>query len=179
VKVTCRNGDSVHVPKPPSVDTQAMSTLRHIRSLLAMEESAIALESDNPMPILHGFRELANLTGQAYYVWNEGQGLVRMDVTNAVVPNTKNLEGALHAIADRSHFAVYLMIGVKHALKDFHTCDVIHDIVVESNPSRRKLILVDNELKLPLQLVPHFNCIRQRLLHRGTHSPEHNDHTSA
>ncbi|MBB3228465.1 hypothetical protein FHW69_003100 [Luteibacter sp. Sphag1AF] len=89
--------------------TDAHSGTEVFESILSAAGPLVALDTDDSAPLLDQFRLVARRTGQAVYLWRQGEGLCSLRDAQMRVPGCVRLGDALRYILQSLHFGVYLV----------------------------------------------------------------------
>jgi hypothetical protein len=77
--------------------------------ILSAPTPLVILRGREPQEVVDAFRAVARRTGQAAYLWREGEGLASLRDAQMRVPGCLRLGDVLRYILQSLHFGVYLM----------------------------------------------------------------------
>jgi hypothetical protein len=92
---------------------------------------------------LHSIR-----TGQALYVWREGEGLRSLRDGHLPVPGSRRFADALRYVAQSAHFGIYFFSGYPQAF-DATMIPLLRQIAKLGGERVRRVVLLDPETLLP------------------------------
>ncbi|WP_132141553.1 hypothetical protein [Luteibacter rhizovicinus] len=89
--------------------TDAHTGTEVFEHILSAAGPLVALETGDSAVLVDQFRLVARRTGQAVYLWRQGEGLCSLRDAQARVPGCVRLGDALRYILQSLHFGVYLL----------------------------------------------------------------------
>ncbi len=123
----------------------------NLETLLATDYKLIALETDSKEKSVNDFRPLVR-DGKAIYLWENNQGLSRMEASHIHIPNTRTPEMVLNHIMQSKLYGVYLLLGFNEDLSRPALQATLHQIAGDVD-SHKTVIFIDNEFSYPQTLM--------------------------
>lgn len=123
----------------------------NLEILLATDYKLIALETDSKEKTVNDFRPLVR-EGKAIYIWENNQGLSRMEASHIHIPNTKTPEMVLNHIRQSKLYGVYLLLGFNKDLARPALQATLNQIAGDVE-SHKTVIFIDNQFNYPHKLM--------------------------
>ncbi len=127
--------------------------------ILHADASLFALETGQPEALVEEFGQRVRLSGEAVYLWREGDGLRSLRETGVRVPGCLRLVDTLNYVLKSRHFGMYLIAGLKPPLSQ-RRVTLLRRIARTRTDFVRRVILFDQgavlaralgELAIPLK----------------------------
>ncbi len=137
----------------------------HIEKLIATNYTLFALETNSPEKIINSFRYFGR-TGRATYVWEDQQGLSRLEAAHITLPNTETPLQVLTYIENSHHFGIYLIKGFNKFIQNQELLLKLKQLS-EKMPEpgmdkiQKSVIFLDKKFKLPEKLLNQFLLMQE------------------
>ncbi|HET7267100.1 MAG TPA: hypothetical protein VFJ15_03260 [Oleiagrimonas sp.] len=96
-----------------TVDATLLETGAHVlESIMRTDAPLLTLETAQPDRLVEQFRTQVRHSGEAVYVWREGDGLRSLRETGVRVPGCLRLVDTLRYVLKSMHFGIYVVSGV-------------------------------------------------------------------
>lgn len=118
----------------------------------AMVESGlplVSLKSDHNDLIIRALTEVSRKTGKAVYLWNEHNGLSRIDVAHIPIPRTQQAAHLLTHLSSNKHYGIYVLDNIKSHLNSSLMWQQFAACIAATADNNSMLILLGDEIQLP------------------------------
>ena len=116
------------------------------------------------------FKSLSLVCSKAIYHWTPMNGMYRMDASHILIPRTQEPHHVLESILSTPHFGVYLLSGFEENLKDYRSMNLLKKIISDYKNTQRMLIMVGNNIEIPLELRTSIAHIRHQVKPTATNA---------
>jgi len=137
-------------------DTMVDATLpgaggRVLESIMRTDAPLLTLETSQPDHLVEQFRKQVRHSGEAVYVWREGEGLRSLRDTGMRVPGCLRLVDTLRYVLKSRHFGIYLMAEVSLPLTQTNRL-LLRRIAHTHTDFVRRVVLFDDNADLAQRL---------------------------
>lgn len=119
--------------------------------ILAAPAGVVAVRSEDGEALLDQFRGIARHSGQAVYLWRQGQGMSSLRDAHAGVPDAQRLGQALRYMQQSMHFGVYLLQELEVPLSAADLT-LLRQLARATTGHLRRVVLLNAPLALVEQL---------------------------
>lgn len=137
----------------------------HIEKLIATNYTLFALETNSPEKIINSFRYFGR-TGRATYVWEDEQGLSRLEAAHITLPNTETPLQVLTYIQNSRHFGIYLIKGFNKFIRNEELQSKMKQLSdkppeLKQDKIQKSVVFLDKNFKLPEKLLSQFLMMQE------------------
>lgn len=137
-------------------DTTVDATLleaggRVLEGIMRTDAPLLTLETLQSEHLIEQFRMQVRHSGEAVYVWREGDGLCSLRETGVRVPGCLRLVDTLRYVLKSRHFGIYLIAGVSLPLTQTHRL-LLRRIAHTRTDFVRRVVLFDDNAGLAQRL---------------------------
>lgn len=125
--------------------------VRVLESIVRTDAPLLTLETSQPDHLVEQFRKQVRHSGEAVYVWREGEGLRSLRDTGMRVPGCLRLVDTLRYVLKSRHFGIYLVAGVSLPLTQTNRL-LLRRIAHTHTDFVRRLVLFDDNAELAQRL---------------------------
>jgi hypothetical protein len=116
--------------------------------IIGAEQSLIMLRCEEPGPLREQLRLHSIRTGQALYVWNDGEGLRSVREGQLPVPGSRRFVDALRYVLQSAHFGLYFLSGYPQPF-DASMIPLLRQISKLGGERVRRVVLLDPDTLFP------------------------------
>ena len=131
------------MPRPDPAITSAL-----LNRILDSEHSLVLLRCADGDQLREQLRLHSIRTGQALYVWNDGDGLRSVREGQMPVPGSRRFIDALRYVTQSVHFGLYFFTGYPQPF-DATTIPLLRQVAKLGGDRVRRVVLLDPETALP------------------------------
>lgn len=123
----------------------------HLEKLISAGYKLITLETDSPEQTLNDFRPMVR-EGKAIYLWEQDNGLRRMEASHISIPKTTSPEMVLNHIKQSKLYGIYLLVGFSAELGNRSLFPAMNQIADDEN-TKQIVIFIDSHFDFPHALI--------------------------
>jgi hypothetical protein len=131
------------MPKPDPAITSAL-----LDRIIGAEQSLILLRCEEGDLLREQLRLHSIRTGQALYVWRDGEGLRSVREGQLPVPGSRRFVDALRYVTQSAHFGIYFFAEYPQPF-DATMIPLLRQVAKLSGDRVRRVVLLDAEAGLP------------------------------
>lgn len=120
-----------------------------ILNLIESGLPVISLKSDHSEIIINSFTEISRSTGKAVYVWDEVDGLYRIDARHIPIPRTQEVEHLLKHLGRNKHYGIYVLKDIKRHLTSTYLWQLFAEAIAATADNDSMILLLGQEIQLP------------------------------
>lgn len=129
-----------------------MQTGGHVfERILDTDAPLLTLETRQPEDLVEQFRQHVRHSGQAVYLWREGEGLYSLRETGLRVPGCLRLVDTLRYVLKSRHFGIYLIAGLSPRLTQTDSI-LLRRLAHTRTDFVRRVVVLDADAELTRRL---------------------------